>query len=166
MRLVLFVLAMGFLHDSSHPLSSAPSLAGHWMLDSSLTAQRRTDAGRNPAEPGAGSPLGKELYITQAEDKATVTYSLAGQRITMVYRFDGKETRNTTIGRDAPIEERSVAQWEGNTLVVRTTRTQVNSAVAFPKFVRRWSLQGDVLNVATETSRGMVDTIFRRVAGN
>ena len=84
----------------------------------------------------------------------------------MKYRFDGKETRNTTIGRDAPIEERSVAQWEGNTLVVRTTRTQVNSAVAFPKFVRRWSLQGDVLNVATETSRGMVDTIFRRVAGN
>lgn len=162
--LLLLLLAVGFAHDSSHLLPAVPNLAGRWILDSALTTRHRMDAGRDPAGSGPGSPLGKELLITQNDREASVSYSLAGRRVTMVYRFDGRETRNMTIGRDAPIEERSVAKWEGNTLIVRTTRANGNSAGALPNFVRRWSIQGNVLVIATETDGGPVDTCFSRVA--
>lgn len=159
------VIAMLFLgHHNEIGISvGRPSFSGHWVIDAQMTRERRVRARQNPAEAGGATPLGKELTITQDARAITVTTFLGGRTVTMVYRFDGSETRNRTVGRDAPIEERSTAKWDGDVLLVRTSRKVLRGGVSLPSFLRKWSIEGDVLVIATsETNRAPVETCFRR----
>lgn len=139
--------------------ASPPNFAGHWTLDLALTQDRRAQAGLDRASGDSATPLGKHLIITQDTRALTVSDRWGSRLITMVFRFDGTETRDLTVGRDAPIEERSTAHWEGTALIVRTTRRLTTTHETFPTFVRKWSLDHDILVV---TTNGKIDACFRR----
>lgn len=162
---ISFAVLLALLGTGKLPLDASiarPNFSGRWVLDRQLTTDRRVKAGRNPAEAGPASLLGKELVIAQDNGALTVTLLSLAPNVTMVYRFDGSETHNTTVGRDAPIEERSTAKWDGDVLVVRTTRIGARGSAALASFVRKWSIERDVLIITTEVRTGRIDTCFRR----
>jgi hypothetical protein len=131
-----------------------------------MTEEHPRKAGLDRAGIGTQSPLGKELVITQHVDRLNVTATLGEKHVTMVYRFDGSETHNLTVGRDGPIEERSRAGWKGDALVVRTTRAATRGTEKLPPFVRTWSIADGVLVIRAETDAGTFESYFRQASPN
>jgi hypothetical protein len=131
-RLVLVSLALGVC--AAYVSAQAPlDFSGKWLLEPGQgTARgggRGTGAGGGNST-GGGLALGPSATeMTIAQDAATLTVQQHGSRVSkLVYRLDGRESRNTLSLGDRTRSATFVSRWQNGRLVTTITTTSARGA--------------------------------------
>jgi hypothetical protein len=155
-----------------------PDFSGTWTLDPDASGMAGTagtgaaPAGTPPAgTPPAGAPpagaqgggrgggggaLGNGGTIKQTADTLTIERQMGDNKVTLTYKLDGTESKNTMMGRGGtPMESVSVAKFDGGKLVI-TTKAGENETT------QTWSLAGSVLTVESTGGRGPQKRVYKK----
>jgi hypothetical protein len=140
-----------------------PDFAGTWNMVQDPAAQQAAGGGGRRGGGGGGGMGFAGMTFTVAQDANTVTItSTRGENtVTTKYNVDGSESKNSVMGRGGEAQEVvSIAKWDGNALVVSTTRQMGENAFTTTQKI---SLEGDALVVETTTpNRQGGDPIVRK----
>ena len=156
-----------------------PDFSGTWTLDPDASgigtagggAPGAPPAGAPPAgAPPAGAPgggggggrgggggaLGNGGTVKQTADTLTIERQMGENKVTLTYKLDGTESKNTMMGRGGtPMESVSVAKFDGGKLVI-TTKAGENETT------QTWSLAGSVLTVESTGGRGPQKRVYKK----
>lgn len=152
-----------------------PDFSGTWTLDPDASGIG-TAGGGAPGAPPAGAPpagapggggggggrgggggaLGNGGTIKQTADTLTIERQMGDNKVTLTYKLDGTESKNTMMGRGGtPMESVSVAKFDGGKLVI-TTKAGENETT------QTWSLAGSVLTVESTGGRGPQKRVYKK----
>jgi hypothetical protein len=143
-----YLVAFAFTALASLALAK-PNFTGQWKMDSS-----KSDFGQFPA------PEKYDRKVTHDEPNIQInTAMVMGSRdvaYDVKYTTDGKETTNTTQGR----ESKGSAKWEGDVLVIESVRETPNGSF---KSVERWTSVngGKSIQVDAKISGGSFESGFK-----
>lgn len=138
------IVAVAALAISSGALAQTTvkiDLSGNWVVDTSATPPPATPpaGGRGPQMPGP-------MTVTMKDNVLTIERTRGEQKIVTAYNLDGKESVNKMMGRGgAEIEVKSVAKWDGDKLVITSTRPGQDGATVTTTEI--WSLADGVLTI-------------------
>ena len=158
-----------------------PDFSGTWTLDPDAsgmagTAGTGAPAGAPPAgtppagAPQAGAPgggggggrgggggaLGNGGTVKQTADTLTIERQMGDNKVTLAYKLDGTESKNTMMGRGGtPMESVSVAKFDGGKLVITTKAGETETT-------QTWSLAGSVLTVESTGGRGPQKRVYKK----
>ena len=105
---------------------------------------------------GGGGALGNGGTIKQTADTLTIERQMGDNKVTLTYKLDGTESKNTMMGRGGtPMESVSVAKFDGGKLVI-TTKAGENETT------QTWSLAGNVLTVESTGGRGPQKRVYKK----
>lgn len=110
--------------------AQAPSFAGKWTMQVDPAAAPAAPpaggggGGRGGGGRGGGAVSGMEVTIAQDATTLTINKTQGQNPVTLKYTLDGKDSKNTTTGRNGEIVSTSQAKWEGAKLTVTTTADQ------------------------------------------
>jgi hypothetical protein len=99
-----------------------PDFSGTWTLVIDPNAPA-------PTGRGGGGGLGQGATITQDAQTLTITRTMQGGEMKLVYNLDGSDSKNMMMGRGGQTEQISKVSWDGNKLVVTTTFTMRDNTV-------------------------------------
>jgi hypothetical protein len=128
-RSPLVALWLTVVLPATHVAQPPADFSGRWTLDAPAIASTPAVPGRPAAAaaPGdMGSGWGATITITQDATRLSVEYPVFSRYdlqppLTFTYPLDGSVGRNTVMmGRGEQIES-SRSQWNGQTLVIKTT---------------------------------------------
>ena len=147
------VAAVAFVASSA--FAQAPSFAGTWNMVQDPAQQQAAGGGRGGRGGGGGGGFsGMTFTVTQDANSVTITRTQGEQTVTTKYMTDGTDSKNQVMGRGGQATEVvSKAKWEGNALVVSTTRDMGGNSVTTTQKV--W-IEGDAL-VVESTSPNFQD---------
>jgi hypothetical protein len=142
--LVLFATALS---------AQKPDFAGKWTLDAEKTAAANPNAGGGGGGGGGGrgGRGGMMNTFTLTLDATSLTREVDGPNgpVKTVYKLDGSET-TVPMGQG---EAKAKAKWEGNTIVIETTRTVQDGTAVTTKDV--YSVEdGFLVITGTRPGRG------------
>ena len=117
---LMSVAAVAFLASSAFA-QAKPNFAGTYtiVVDSAAMAQQQGMGGRGG---GRGGGFGQTFTATQDASKLTITRETQNGPVVSVYNLDGSDSKNTMQGRGGAMEVVSHAKWDGDKLVISTTR--------------------------------------------
>jgi hypothetical protein len=119
---------------------SKPDFSGTWTLDTAKS---------DPAPAGRGGGGGAAtLTIKQTGTELSITSEGRQGPQTMTYKLDGSESTNQVMGRGGAAAVKSVAKWDGSSLVIETTR-EFNGTSITSKEVRKLDNGGKEMQVDT-----------------
>jgi hypothetical protein len=97
------------------------SFAGTWTMVADTAAQSQMAGGRGGR---GGGGFGQTFTATQDGSKLTITRTGQNGDVVSVYNLDGSDSKNMVAGRGGaePTEVVSHAKWDGDKLVISTTR--------------------------------------------
>jgi hypothetical protein len=158
-----------------------PDFSGTWTLDPEASGMTGTTGGGAPGgappagtPPPAGAPggggggggrggggaLGNGATIKQTADTLTIERTMGDNKITLTYKLDGTESKNTMMGRGGtPTESVSVAKFDGGKLVITTKQDMGGQMV---ETTQTWSLAGNVLTVDSTGGRGPQKRVYKK----
>jgi hypothetical protein len=129
-------------------LAQAPNLSGKWTLvpDPNAAAGGGGGGGRGGRGGGGGGGCGMECTITMDATSMKIERMAGENTITMTYKLDGSESKNSMPGRQggAPTELVSKATVAGGKVTVKTTTGMGETTAVY-------SLEGGNLVVETTT---------------
>lgn|SRR5262249_16976927 len=127
-----------------HPRAQAkPDFSGTWTLDTAKSDP--APQGRGGGGFGGG---GGPVTIKQTGTELAVTTEGRQGPQTMTYKLDGSESTNQVMGRGGAQTAKSIAKWDGSSLVIETTR-EFNGMSITTKEVRRLDNGGKEMHVET-----------------
>jgi hypothetical protein len=113
-------------------------------------------AGGAGGRGGGGGALGNGGTIKQTADTLTIERQMGDNKVTLTYKLDGTESKNTMMGRGGtPMESVSVAKFDGGKLVI-TTKAGENETT------QTWSLAGNLLTVESTGGRGPQKRVYKK----
>lgn len=124
------VAAVAFM-ASSALAQGKTNLTGAWtiVVDSAAMAQQQgAGGGRGGRGPGGGG-FGQAFSATQDASKLTITRTTPNGDVVSTYNLDGSDSKNTVQGRGGATEVVSHAKWDGDKIVISTTRDMQGTAV-------------------------------------
>ena len=134
------IMAAGLLAQAK------PNFSGKWTMDApAAPAAGAPGGGGGGRGGGGGGGWGMAPTITQDATTLKVEYMGGGQApapVTLTYKLDGTESKNTVQGRGGPAEQVSKAVWDGATLKITTTTANGDQ-------VRVISMEGAKLAIST-----------------
>ena len=108
-----------------------PNFAGKWTMEAPAAAPAPAPGGGAPGGGGGGGgrggrggggPVsGMEVTITQDATTLTINKTQGQNPVTLKYTLDGKDSKNTVMGRGGEVTQTSQATFEGSKLVITTT---------------------------------------------
>ena len=131
-----------------------PDFAGKWTIDAEKTAAANPNAGGGGGGGGGGRGGrggGMMNAFTLTVDGTSLTREVEGQNgpVKTVYKLDGSET-TVQMGQ---AEAKAKAKWEGNTIVIETTRQGQDGTAVTTKDV--YSIEeGFLVITGTRPGRG------------
>jgi hypothetical protein len=93
---------------------------------------------------------GMTFSVAQDANSVTITRTQGENTVTTKYMTDGTESKNTIQGRGGPQELISKAKWEGQALVISTTRQMGENTITTTQKV--WVENGDLVVENTRTA--------------
>ena len=116
---LMSVAAVAFLASNAFA-QAKPNFAGTYTIvaDSAAMAQQQ---GMGGGRGGRGG-FGQTFTATQDASKLTITRETQQGPVASVYNLDGSDSKNTMQGRGGAMEVVSHAKWDGDKLVISTTR--------------------------------------------
>lgn len=130
-----------------------PDFSGTWSLDPASA----------PAGGGGrgGGALGNgPATVKQTADTLTIDRTMGEARVTLTYKLDGTESRNTVMGRGGqPADSMSIAKWDGSKLTI-VTKQEMGGQVA--ESTQAWTLDGSTLTVETTNARGTQKRVYKK----
>jgi len=122
-----------------------PNFAGTWnMVQDPAQQQAAAPGGRGGARGG----LGATFTATQDDKTLTITRTMGENTVNSVYNLDGSDSKNTVQGRGGAMEVVSKAKFDGNALVISTTRDMNGTAVTTTQ--KLWIENGDLVVETTQ----------------
>ena len=148
MATVAFVVAI-----AASAFAQKTDFSGSWTLDESASQLGGGGGG------GRGMMAGP-ITVKQTADTLSVERTIADNKVTMNYKLDGTESRNTMIGRAGQsVDATSVAKWEGPKLVITTKREMGGNVV---ETTETWSLANGVLTIDSVGGRGPSKRVYKK----
>jgi hypothetical protein len=128
--------------------------SGTWTLDADKSEMAPTSGGG-----GRGGMMAGPMTIRQTADTLTIERQGPNGAITQTYKLDGSESENKMMGRGGEMTVKSKAKWDGDKLVIESTREGQNGPVTN---TATYSLQGASLVVENAGGRGPSKLVYKK----
>jgi hypothetical protein len=150
-RTRLGVMAAAIVAVATVAWAQKPDFSGTWTL---------APAGA-PAEGRSGGVLGSgPATVRQTADALTIERTMGDSKVTLTYKLDGSDSRNSIVGREGEsIDSMSTATWQGPKLTI-VTRQEMGGRIAESTDV--WTVEGSTLTVETTNARGGQKRTYQR----
>lgn len=138
------IAAVAFV--ASNAFAQSKDFSGTWNMVVD-PAQQQAAGGGAGGRGGRGGGLGfagMTFTVAQDANSVTITRTQGENTVTTKFMTDGTDSKNTMQGRGGPQEIVSKAKWEGNALVISTTRQMGENSITTTQKV--W-VEGDALVV-------------------
>ena len=137
-----------------------PDFSGTWTLDPEASGMA---AGGGPGGGGGrgGGALGNgPATVKQTADTLTIERTMGDNKVTLTYKLDGTESKNTMMGRGGnQMESTSTAKFDGSTLTITTKQDMGNGPM---ESTQKWTLAGSVLTVESTNARGTQKRVYKK----
>ena len=137
-----------------------PDFSGTWTLDPEASGMA---AGGGPGGGGGrgGGALGNgPATVKQTADTLTIERTMGENKVTLTYKLDGTESKNTMMGRGGnQMESTSTAKFDGSTLTITTKQDMGNGPM---ESTQKWTLAGSVLTVESTNARGTQKRVYKK----
>jgi hypothetical protein len=140
-RVLILTIAAAVVLPFVARAQTKPDFSGTWTLDTAKSDP--PPQGRGGGGAGAGS-----LTIKQTGAELAITSEGRQGPQTLTYKLDGSESTNQMMGRGGATTVKSIAKWDGSSLVIETTR-DFNGMSITTKDVRRLDNGGKEMQVET-----------------
>jgi hypothetical protein len=149
------VIAAAILAVATVAWAQKPDFSGTWTLDPASAPA--AGAGRG----GGGGALGTgPATVKQTADALTIERTMGDARVTLTYKLDGTESRNTFVVRGGQSADSiSTASWDGPKLTI-VTKTEMDGQVR--ESTQVWTLEGSTLTVETTSARGTQTRVYKK----
>jgi hypothetical protein len=147
------MIAAAILAVATVASAQKPDFSGTWTLD---------PASAPPAGGGGGGgALGNgPATVKQTADALTIERTMGDARVTLTYKLDGTESRNTFVGRSGQsIDSVSTARWDGPSLTI-VTKLEMDGQVR--ESTQVWTVGGSTLTVETTNARGAQKRVYKK----
>ena len=148
------VIAAAILAVATVGWAQKPDFSGTWTLDPA-SAPAAGGGG------GGGGALGNgPATVKQTADALTIERTMGDATVTLTFKLDGAESRNTMMGRGGqPADSVSTAKWDGHKLTI-VTKQEMGGQVA--ESTQVWTVEGSTLTVETTNARGTQKRVYRK----
>jgi hypothetical protein len=152
------VIAAAILAVATVAWAQKPDFSGTWTLD---PASAPAAGGEGVGRGGGGGALGNgPATVKQTADALTIERTMGDATVTLTYKLDGTESRNTTMGRGGQqADSVSTANWDGPKLTI-VTKQEMDGQVA--EFTQVWTVEGSTLTVETTNARGTQKRVYKK----
>ena len=134
-----------------------PDFSGTWTLDPEASGM---PAGGGGGGRGGGALGNGPATVKQTAATLTIERTMGENKVTLTYKLDGTESKNTMMGRGGtPTESVSVAKWDGGKLTITTKQDMGGQMV---ESTQNWSLSGNVLTVESTNARGTQKRVYKK----
>ena len=148
-------MASAILAVATVAWAQKPDFSGTWTLDPASAPAGGGGRG------GGGGALGNgPATVKQTADALTIERTMGDAKVTLTYKLDGTESRNTLMGRGGqPADSMSVAKWDGPKLTI-VTKQEMEGQVT--ESTQLWTLDGSALTVETTNARGTQKRVYKK----
>jgi hypothetical protein len=137
-----------------------PDFSGTWTLDPEASGMAAPAGGGGGGGRGGGALGNGPSTVKQTADALTIERTMGDNKVTLTYKLDGTESKNTMMGRGGtPMESVSTAKFDGNKLVITTKQDMGGQMV---ETTQTWSLAGSVLTVDSTGGRGPTKRVYKK----
>jgi hypothetical protein len=149
------VMAAAILAVATVAWAQKPDFSGTWTLDPASAA------GGGEGRGGGGGALGSgPATVKQTADALTIERTMGGAQVTMTYKLDGTDSRNTFSGPGGQeIDSMSNAKWDGPKLTI-VTKMEIGGQLS--ESTQVWSVDGSTLTVETTNARGTQKRVYKK----
>jgi hypothetical protein len=147
------VIAAAILAVATVAWAQKPDFSGTWTVDPASAPA----AGGG----GGGSALGNgPATVKQTADALTIDRTMGDAKVTLTYKLDGTDSRNTMTGRGGEqIDSLSTAKWDGPRLTI-VTKQETGGQVT--ESTQVWTVEGSTLTVETTNARGTQKRVYKK----
>jgi hypothetical protein len=151
------VLAAAILAVASMAWAQAkPDFSGTWTLDPAASGAPAGGGGGGGGRGGGRGGLGQGGTVKQTADMLTIERMMGDNKVTLSYKLDGSESKNTMMGRGGEaMEVVSTAKWDGSKLVI-------TSKTAMGETTQTWSVDGSTLTIESTGGRGPSKLVYKK----
>ena len=157
------VIAAAVLAVTTVAWAQKTDFSGTWTLDPEASGMQAGagGGGGGGGRGGGGGALGMGGSIKQTADTLTIERMAGENKVTLNYKLDGTESKNSMMGRGGQaVEQTSVAKWDGAKLVITTKQPGQDGAMV--ETTQTWSLAGTVLTVESTGGRGPMKRVYKK----
>jgi hypothetical protein len=146
------VIAAAILAVATVAWAQKPDFSGTWTLD---------PASAPAAGGGGGGALGNgPATVKQTADALTIQRTMGDGKVTLTYKLDGTESRNTMMGRGGQsVDSMSTVKWDGPKLTI-VTKQEMGGQVT--QSTQVWTVEGSTLTVETTNARGTQKRVYKK----
>jgi hypothetical protein len=109
---------------------------------------------------GGGALGNGPATVKQTADTLTIERTMGDNKVTVIYKLDGTESKNTMMGGGGnQMESVAVAKFDGNKLVI-TTKMDMGGQMV--ESTQTWTLAGNVLTVESTNARGTQKRVYKK----
>jgi hypothetical protein len=149
------VLAAAILAVATLAWAQKPDFSGTWTLDPAASGAPGGGGGGGGRGGGRGG-LGQGGSVKQTADTLTIERMMGDNKVTLNYKLDGSESKNSMMGRGGEaMEVVSTAKWDGNKLVI-------TSKTAMGESTQTWSVEGSTLTIESTGGRGPSKLVYKK----
>ena len=155
------IIAAAVFAVASVAFAQKPDFSGTWTLDPEASGMAAAGGGGGRGGGRGGGALGNgPATVKQTADALTIERTMGDNKVTLTYKLDGTESKNTMMGRGgAPMDSVSTAKFDGSKLVITTKQDMGGQAV---ETTQTWSLAGGVLTVDSTGGRGPTKRVYKK----
>jgi len=155
------VIAAAILAVATVAWAQKPDFSGAWTLDPASAPAAGGGGGGGGGRGGGGGALGNgPATVKQTADALTIERTMGDAKVTLTYKLDGTESRNTMMGRGVqPADSVSTAKWDGPKLTI-VTKQEMDGQVA--ESTQVWTVEGSTLTVETTNARGTQKRVYKK----
>jgi hypothetical protein len=147
------VIAAAIFAVASVAYAQKPDFSGTWTLDAEASGMA---AGGGGGGRGGGALGNGPSTVKQTADTITIERTMGDNKVTLTYKLDGTESKNTMMGRGGQsMETVSTAKFDGGKLII-TSKTEAGEST------QTWSLAGNVLTVESTGGRGPTKRVYKK----
>jgi hypothetical protein len=137
-----------------------PDFSGTWTLDPEASGMAAPAGGGGGGGRGGGALGNGPATVKQTANAITIERTMGDNKVTITYKLDGTESKNTMMGRGGtPMESVSTAKWDGGKLTITTKQDMGGQMV---ESTQNWSLAGSVLTVESTNARGTQKRVYKK----
>ena len=151
------VIAAAILAVATVAWAQKPDFSGTWTLDPASAPA----AGGGGGGGGGRGVLGNgPATVKQTAEALTIERTMGDATVTLTYKLDGTESRNTMIGRGGEsVDSVSTARWDGPKLTI-VTKQEMGGQVT--ESTQVWTVDGSTLTVETTNARGTQKRVYKK----
>ena len=144
------VMAAAILVVATVASAQKPDFSGTWTLEPASA----------PAAGGGGALGNGPATVKQTADTLTVERTMGDTQVTLTYKLDGTDSRNTLTGPSGQqVDSMSNAKLDGPRLTI-VTKMEMDGQLS--ESTQVWTVAGNTLTIETTSARGTQKRVYKK----